>query len=1077
MGTSLHAATMSFEDKAATRIQRMVRFKIDRNLNRDFDDIFQKESITENIQNDPKFAEQCLHESIDSLHESSTRTEIAAPLVPLFNAVYLLDVTPFVQTYQTYLDAQLTSSDSIKRQWASIIKAFLVDLTSKPLSEEEKAAKLRETEDLVQETQGSKYPFFRFYSYERLSGISRYPVNTEQAIASIKKGFSLPKRYQAKIYDKLADLIARSENSDTRKRETYLKKIIEIGNRLEKAKARYQLATIYASPWSPEFYRPEEVIALYRSILSDAVPVAFSVPFSPYYMQIRLAQVLMQAPDGIRDEGEANRTFDEIIARQDYTDLDYASAVYRIIDVFTQRNPRTNSAMNPERAFSLALEFIGNPISPTVYKGLIEKESLATLYQYGPQGIRDLQKALEILEKYSKDAYDPRKSSQANQQLIGLLQHGPEEVRDPQKALQLSEELVSDTSNPNYYSNLQTFTNLLMYGDATVRNVHKAIAISEAALSDPKTPESYRQSIKGRLASFYQYGPEEIRNHSRALQFLEELGADLSDFNHINNLQSLAHILQHGDATIRDVGRAIQIFEELCLHPGQKLNSLQTLVNIYDNDPVHKNALKAAECYRELLSLYADKPIEQLKALAKLLKLYASDGNAFSLEEVRATVQQILDHPSVDGTARLQIQVILSDLYVRHPEAATDEEKIEAHETLAHNPMANSDNMRIAYQRLIALYLAQENLPQVVTTFEQLLVRAADWQRTEVINEYIVFLENPEYAVVQNATRVDELRALLPQFIPQDIDFIPQFAPQDTDPMAGIVHHVPGTVGGFGGAGFVEPSFSPEIRANVKASLDALSRDRFDQMNYQTNLARTLAEVRKAIAHYGVRDADFAAIAAVATEVFETGNGVQGFRLAVHHLEYPFDTGDLGRTMTYGEALVRIWARITHHPDVNHLKDLIVVQLAAARDPDGHIVCEFGKLTRHLQVMEGHFKDIKATALSLKDMFSYFAQQKEKTVDDLAVGDPLKVLRAKCEGISSTSEFKVSEDSLWVSEQYQGKFFALKTEEQDLLNDYYEQLVADFGAELLKSRDALSEDERVFVRREVGKYLSVSWFM
>jgi hypothetical protein len=1096
ISTSLYAATSLDENVAANRITRLFRLSVDKKLNRDFESIFQKESIIENIQNDPEFATRCLRESIDSLHESSSRSEIAAPLVPLFNAINLLDITPFVQTYKTYLDSQLANPSSIKGQWASIIKAFLVDLGfyKGAWSEVEKSTKLTETEALLQETQISKYPFFRFYSLERLSATFEHTDDRKQAIASIKKGFVLPKRYHAKVYDKLASLVDYSD-SYMQEQQTYYKKIIEIGNPQEKAKARYQLArslsgVIYSNQQSDEFYRPEELINLYKSIVSEAVPIAFSVPyfsfFSQYYMQILLAEMLMRAPDGIRDEAEANRIFDEILLREDYANWDYGSAVRQIIYILVQDNPNLNTnAVNQKRAFNLALEFIGNPRFPTTYKKLIEKYSLTQLYQSGPQGIRDPQKAVEILEKHSKDAYDPNQDPflHPGKQLIRLLQSGPDEIRDHQKALHLSEELASDSSNPNYYSDLQTFANLLMHGDATVRDVHKAIAISEGALSDPKTPESYRQSIKGMLVSFYKSGPEEIRSHSRALQLLEELMGNLSNFNRLGNLQSLAHILQHGDATVRDMGRAIQVLEELCLHPSQKLNSLQTLVNIYDNDPVHKNTLKATECYKELLSFYADNPIEQLKALSNLLNLYASDGDAFSLDEVRATVQQILDHPSVDGTERLQIQVILSDLYVRHPEAATDEEKIEAHETLAHNPMANSDNMRIAYQRLIALYLAQENLPQVVTTFEQLLARAADWQRTEVINEYIAFLENPEYAIVQNAARVAELQAiLLPQFLPQDIDFMfgllnLDFVPQDTAPMAGIVHYVPGAVGGFGGGGYVDPSFSPEIRANVKASLDALSRDSFDRMNSQTNLERTIAEIKEAIAQYGTRDADFAATAAVATEVFETGNGVQGFRPAVHHLEYPFDVGDLGVTMAYGEALVRIWARITHHPDVNHLKDLIVVQLAAARDPDGHIVCEFGKLTRHLQVMEGHFKDIKATALSLQNIFSHFAKNETKAFDTLATDNPLKMLKAKCEDIPRASEFKVGEESLWVTEQYQAKFFALEAEEQSALNDHYVQLVAGFETELLKSRDALSEDERAFARREVGRYLSLAWFM
>jgi len=644
-----------------------------------------------------------------------------------------------------------------------------------------------------------------------------------------------------------------------------------------------------------------------------------------------------------------------------------------------------------------------------------------------------------------------------------------EEIKNVDRAVEILDSILLKRRNDWNYSNAANQLISIFITKDPVR----AFSLAREALSNPNLQQPFKSYVEKSLASLYGHGPENTRNYPEALRILEEqaaatYGKDFDSNYRLYTLQGLAHLLQYGDVTVKNVARAIQINEELRKNSKMKLIALGDLAYIYQYDNAeHRNPVKLAECLNELVELYSDKPLEQLKALTRLLKIYATEGAAFNIEEAKAAVQRILTHSAVDGTARLEVQITLSKLYHLHPESGSAAEIIDVNNELAHNPMATPSDVGNAHRRLIAAYLEQQNFEQVVTTYEHFLTRTVDWQRHDVINEYIVFLENPDHAAVQNAERLTELQAHLPQVLPQDPGV-----------MAENIHHLPGVVAGFGRAGHVDPYFSPEMIANRKASLFALSKDHFDQANYQKNLERTVAEVKESIAQYGARDAEFFAIAAVATQVFETGNThPHNFRSAVNHLDYPFSyDDDDAKTMTYGEVLVRIWTRITEHPEANYLKDLIIVQLAAARDPDGHIVCEVGKTMRHFQAMEGTFPDIRAVTLSLKDAFSHFAKNEQELIDALPTEHPLKILESKIVEISEASEYKLDADN-WVSPEYQGKFESLSSNDRILLNDQYEQMVLKFEQDLLKSRDALSEIEKAFARREVGKYLSVVWFV
>ena len=162
-----------------------------------------------------------------------------------------------------------------------------------------------------------------------------------------------------------------------------------------------------------------------------------------------------------------------------------------------------------------------------------------------------------------------------------------------------------------------------------------------------------------------------------------------------------------------------------------------------------------------------------------------------------------------------------------------------------------------------------------------------------------------------------------------------------------------------------------------------------------------------------------------------------------------------------------------------HLKDLFVIHLAAARDPDGHIVCHPGKFARHCQAMEGHFRDIRAATLSLRDIFSHFAQKEQRQFEALETEHPLKVIESITSEITAVSEYKIDSEisSNWVKEEYLPKFGVLSPEQQSTLTEYYDQLVDQFKQELLRSRDTLSTEEIDFAHNEIAGYLNLKWFM
>ena len=182
----------------------------------------------------------------------------------------------------------------------------------------------------------------------------------------------------------------------------------------------------------------------------------------------------------------------------------------------------------------------------------------------------------------------------------------------------------------------------------------------------------------------------------------------------------LAQTLTAWDVVVKNTERTIQFHEGLRGNSEFKLSSLKKLSDIYDQDPVHKNPIKLAECYLELIELYTDQPSEQLNTLARLLKLYIAEGATFNSEEAKTNAHRILTDLAADPAPSLNVQVALSDLYYLHPDLSAPEDIARINMeiiTRSSELEANSSDLINAHKRLIENYHRQGDVEGERTTY------------------------------------------------------------------------------------------------------------------------------------------------------------------------------------------------------------------------------------------------------------------------------------------------------------------------------------------------------------------------
>ncbi len=599
----------------------------------------------------------------------------------------------------------------------------------------------------------------------------------------------------------------------------------------------------------------------------------------------------------------------------------------------------------PEKALALYEDLLANQDDYINRYRILD--SFIRLLSWDP--VRDEARAFKFCQEILANRKLANKSKKwifpnATNVIIGLYAHSSDpSIKNPQLAYEMAEQVFYDKSLPSWArSNIfHVFINSLRNGPAEIKEEQRAFKIANEIFYDKSSPSHVRVEAFRVLIDLLRQGPENIRDLQKAYAIAQEVfhDDDFSKWGHECAFVELILLLKDGPDGIKNHQKAIELFESNPDLKHHDTRALEVLSDIYQNGEC-KDLNKAIKVCHQLLDVwksYQQNECEQqvqLRILQSILAIYKDNPTEPLDFEAAADISQAIEaHPCATAAQKLEAEISLSEIHAANPESVLLETRHMAHLALANNPMASPIEKGVALTRLIAVYQLQGNLPEALAAYEQRLAVAEPWQRLEVLNSFITFLEDQANVTVADPDRLLELTQQ------RNIDQAPVvqhnwhvfFNQAQQQPQV----QLPGLVPGFGGQNAVDPYYSPEIIANRMRSLRNLSQDAFDVLDYQNALDQTLEEIEVTIAQYASthpEDQDYAETATKAYEVFAQGNSVEGsFDPILNDLNYVFDCNQAGtQKMILGEALIRIQNRINGHVDKDHLKEMYVVQLAAS---------------------------------------------------------------------------------------------------------------------------------------------------
>jgi hypothetical protein len=186
--------------------------------------------------------------------------------------------------------------------------------------------------------------------------------------------------------------------------------------------------------------------------------------------------------------------------------------------------------------------------------------------------------------------------------------------------------------------------------------------------------------------------------------------------------------------------------------------------------------------------------------------------------------------------------------------------------------------------------------------------------------------------------------------------------------------------------GVLDPFHNMEMRENMKYSLRNLLNDIFDPKK----IDGAFEDISDAIYQYYLEDPR---VGCRAWQVFEIDNQIDGSFLSIIKDRNDIFPLNDKKSIPLGEIVARLWKRIQEHPEYETMTKEFVLALSDGIEKDGHIVCNFGKLARLLQVFERYYDDIHITTrISLRDVFSYFTQKEAARIQSLPLVHSLKSL-------------------------------------------------------------------------------------
>jgi len=362
MSTCLNASEFTDEqDTAAIKIQIPYR---DKKLKKLFENIeTEAQTMSQEVKKDPANATVSFNNHIGLLGENSTIRDILTASAWCFAAGSLAPET--AEKYNTYLEAQRTCEDPLKRQLASSIKAFTIQ-------------NINEMKEVLQELETSKYPFFQMLYYGAVSKALSASEDIDQAQEYLMRGLSLPKHYHVGIYGKLADLD--SSEGYAPKRKFYLKEIIKLGTPKQVAKATYDLASLSGG---------EDALSVYTSILTNPTLLPY---LDSNAIQLQIA-TLFAYDSTIHDEARATEMYKTIrLNRESVKNPDtYWNAGHHLVNIYMNQNE-----------YSLALDLVTETLNDPKFPEWRHKSlagQLIYIVEHGPESMCDTIDESEPLKK------------------------------------------------------------------------------------------------------------------------------------------------------------------------------------------------------------------------------------------------------------------------------------------------------------------------------------------------------------------------------------------------------------------------------------------------------------------------------------------------------------------------------------------------------------------------------------------------------------------------------------------------------------------------------------------------------
>ena len=397
------------------------------------------------IKDNPSDFAQFMQDNLDSLATEDTFSIVRGLYTYYFVTSDLkntIESSPWYPQYQPFLERYISHDNTVIRQMTSLVRAATLgkqtryQITQNDMYEE--------AETLLHEVKKSEYPFLRYVAYITLKSTVETLGKLNQALVILKEGLStLPDPYSfqfcnygdSSIY--LSDERFKKEHVTLRR--DYLNRRIRQSEGKEKIKEQITFAALLKDPnyKGTEFYRPLASLKVYQILIRDAEVVRTAgVDLSEIYLNFA---ILCSMPGPLQNIEQSKLAYKWIVNHKDEINPEnYKSALINFLNYLVYGNDHVDQ----RRGYDLIMSSLR--AVPSSEKWMIEimNKKLFYLYQYGPEGIKDHEKLLTLLkDKLKTEPKDSNSRFTYLDSLANLYLYGDEIVRNTRKSINIYENI------------------------------------------------------------------------------------------------------------------------------------------------------------------------------------------------------------------------------------------------------------------------------------------------------------------------------------------------------------------------------------------------------------------------------------------------------------------------------------------------------------------------------------------------------------------------------------------------------------------------------------------------------------